>query len=396
MNSTTKQNPGYNTYEISFPLYVVTGLMDSDGHYYIRIREGAGDTKKYEISAKFTQQKLNEDTVYSMRTTLGGSEMGAVHNYPGRDDRQPKVELAVAFSTLENNEKGKDWLDNYPPLIMGKRRDFLIAKLVRDHQRNNYKIFKTLENCADLKNELSRFSPVEKRKAGTIACLFLREHTYPATQKTPKEKEKSFETLENNIESMTPMPSTKSFGKKLGEYFLSCICQEERALNNTLLDKNYSLPDDYIVGLYIGDGSLEFRVRFNPNININFRFSITVSKDSRSILKAIQRKIDGGTIIEKNNGSNFQFSLDARGIIKNKVVPLLGQFKMPYAKQRQLNIIKELLVLIDQDKHKNKTGLLHLIELWAELGTLHQAQRTKTKDQLQQEGLGYLERNGLL
>lgn len=153
-------------------------------------------------------------------------------------------------------------------------------------------------------------------------------------------------------------------------------------------DPAYVLTDDYLAGLYIGDGSVEFRIRFSKNCkNILFshRFSITVSKDSRTACEAIRRKIGAGTIISKNKGSNFQYSLDANGPLRNSLVPCLSQFKMPYSKQRQFNIIKESIVLTDQGKYKTKDDLFYLIELWHELRLFHQSRGRITKEQRQSQ-----------
>lgn len=394
------QNFDNDSYETDFSYNTLTGLIDSDGTYYSRIRPGTGAdlTMKHEISVKFDQQKPNEDLAYSLRAKLGGEKIGPIHTNPGQGTAGPKAHFVAAFSTLEREGLDKKWLEKFPPLIPEKRRDYLIACLIRDFQRNDYLSFDALENSLDLegqqlKIEFNRIPARERRKAGSVACIYLRANTSPSLQKILNEEE--VKPNDELIRHLEPLQSTEIFGKKLSDYFLLAINKEQKDLEDMLLDKNYVLPDDYFVGLFMGDGSLQFKLKFTTRCEYSYTMTITLNENSESMLKAVQNKFQGKGRIRAVgvSGKGRQYVLDSHPVLREQVIPFFNNFKMSKSKQREFEIIKELFTITDNKGYRTKEGAFRMVDLWTELSTLHKKPRRTSSEQMKHNALLYLQHN---
>jgi hypothetical protein len=127
------------------------------------------------------------------------------------------------------------------------------------------------------------------------------------------------------------------------------------------------LPDDYLVGMFMGDGSLELDLKFNSRIDYGFNFTTTLSKDSLTTLIAIKNKFGGKGSIRRTSkrGNAYQYYLESLPAFKQYVIALFDKFKMTYSKQRQLDIIKELISLVEKEEYKNETGAFRIVDLFS-------------------------------
>jgi hypothetical protein len=182
---------GYDTSKIIFSIGTVVGLFDSDGSFRIRIRKSNEVLRRYALELVFTQQEENRDIADSLVKTIG---FGRIYLTPTKGNRKPSVSLVLNFLTSVKESLCRNWLDPFPPLAAGKRRDYLISKILSDHQRKKYTSFSEFDSNVDLKRknvsisvaEFRNLTPVERRKAGTIACLYLKSNLSPSINKPAK------------------------------------------------------------------------------------------------------------------------------------------------------------------------------------------------------------------
>jgi hypothetical protein len=57
--------------------------------------------------------------------------------------------------------------------------------------------------------------------------------------------------------------------------------------------------------------------------------------------------------------------LESLPAFKQYVIALFDKFKMTYSKQRQLDIIKELISLVEKEEYKNETGAFRIVDLFS-------------------------------
>jgi len=147
---------------------------------------------------------------------------------------------------------------------------------------------------------------------------------------------------------------------------------------NTL--RNTSLiPNDYIVGMHIGDGTLgveiilpdpDERLRSGKRLKYEVRpfMRVNQSNDSIDLLRAYKNKFQAGKLEERTGDTRYKL-VGARALIE-KVFPILKSCALPRSKQRQLDLVEEICTKVASCEHLTWEGFLRIVDLKEELSLL--------------------------
>jgi len=243
---------------------------------------------------------------------------------------------------------------------------------------------------------------LDQQKIADIAIGWLGFQNAESRKEKQADKKSRQAKINEAIEKVSPNQKQKDLGLKLGQYFVSKVDQIEGELNPFLHNahiNNFLIPDDYVVGMHIGDGSFgcEFRIIIpEPGESRRKRFEIVPlmkviqSNDCRSLLEAYKYKFGGGKI--EPGVSSSRFILRGTTESQNKILPLFDRYTMTETKQKQFNLYKTLVAKLVAKEHLRYEGFLAIVDLVYAMSELTPGERGVSKDEILEKGRKYFEK----
>jgi hypothetical protein len=259
-------------------------------------------------------------------------------------------------------------LKKRPPFCPSKRRDYLIAlKIFMFQKRGTYK-------------EIKQLGFVEEPYfVNLIATLFLMYSTSNQTDSTTgiQKRSKSLEDWLNYLGfpwhgDPARLPwgpdlyqRIRAQGLRLGQILLQPIEQNVMSLCNYLSKTCRQLPEAYIVGYFIGDGSLTMSIWFSPTFNkLNTQPCCGFYETTKNIplLYAIQRTFGVGAVTFKQGNVHNYRIMGNKGCLAS-IIPLLDKYQLPRGRQLQFTTFKRSVHITDHNLHLLEKGFYALLDL---------------------------------
>lgn len=318
--------------------YTIVGFYDSDGTFTVRITRRRNNYVGFSLLSSFTQTFRNAEILTAIQSQIGGNFRAG--------------QVLEIYLATESGERWLQLLKRNLPMVPGKRKDYLISLKILEFAtsdptfrylaKNSYKYrsFPELENGGIFGRE---FDAQQKDKIGSIAAVYIR---YEMTH------ESFYGQLQEDIRDwilhLAPTFSELYFGVKLGKHFLREINREVNQLRNRLLNGK-KLKKSYVIGHFIGDGSMGFNIK-KPNANeihpfVSFlpfffmeeaahSWEINVAFATTFGLPAPQPPEEGD--------SAHRFSVGGWNDCANIIVPYFSSCNLPAFRQRQYNIFAKV------------------------------------------------------
>jgi hypothetical protein len=192
--------------------------------------------------------------------------------------------------------------------------------------------------------------------------------------------------MNERIKKLNPLEKEIQLGIELGENYLGFIEAKQKALQ-VALRNNYKLPNDYMIGMFIGDGWFYIYIKIDLERNklkIVVSMHIVQSTDCMDLLYAFQRTFGGKGFVHPDSPAKTDYVYRLEGVRNclKYVVPLFDGYELSSTKQKQYSLFREVLMILKQRKHFTPDGLDKLIDLIYEFSSLSQGSRKLSKDQL--------------
>jgi hypothetical protein len=388
-----------NTYTLKYQSYSLVGFHDADGHYEVRCFRRADSTIRFEIFCSFDQNTENKDTLEIVINTIGyGKVRDKTTNRlrAGNTPAKPSSTLVYYFSTPGGSIL-LNILLQYKPLSLSKLLNFSIALKTFEFIQSNYEPFIELD-CKNgpltttevllTESQLRNLSKRSKLQISFISMIYLKFKNAASFYKTETEKQRDIAEMNSYIDFLLPKPYEKKYGLILGKYFLSRIKLEQTALNTQLLDPNFILPDDYIVGLHIGDGSFEVSKIYHQNyIEIRPTFNVAASSDCINVLYAFKNRFRVGSVKPTNSQrTGYCYLYQGNRLVREVLIPLFDKYIFPKSKGIQFILWRKISDLLAEKKHLTPSGYKRFVALDYQLNKYHKKPYRRTKQEALEEG----------
>lgn len=378
--------------------YTIVGLLDSDGTHTIRVLRRKTPSLGFTVLSSFSQTTSNFDAI---ETIIQSYEEAKGYNFAQHtvlkkdDSERQSSRLDINWNT-SSGEKFLEMLQNKQSLSPGKLRDFKIAEKVnafsKDRQLLELDPTKFIESngtytleSVSLTGETVKITLEERKLAEKtlkkenikqIAIAYLARQTtekYKEEQSYPAKLALRFKEIELDCEHIQATPEEKALGYKLGKYFTFKIEQFYKDACNSIRNKS-SIPNDSIVGMHIGDGTLgcerilpdpDARLRSGKRLRYEVRpfMRVNQSNDSIDLLQAYKNSFQAGTL-EKRTGDT-RYKLVGAKACSEKLIPILKSCSLPQTKQHQLNLFEEICTKGIACEHLTWDGFLRIVD-WKE------------------------------
>lgn len=122
----------------------------------------------------------------------------------------------------------------------------------------------------------------------------------------------------------------------------------------------------YITGFVDGEGcfSVSFSKcnKLNTGIEVRPSFSISQNLKSKSVLLSIQKYFNCGFIRFSKNDRIYKYEVRSINDLVRKIIPHFEKYPLMTFKQNDFSSFKEICLLVFQNKHKNASNLISIIE----------------------------------
>lgn len=149
--------------------------------------------------------------------------------------------------------------------------------------------------------------------------------------------------------------------------YLKKVMKWERLLNIklnkttcNLIDTNFILKDQFIIGLIDGDGC--FNINFLKNAKLKFEFQIIGDLSQKDLFLKIKNKFNSGTI-QKEGINTLKYKINGKKQILSSIIPFMEiqEHKLYTEKKNHFEIFNQ--VIKKYHSKMNKQELLEIIEL---------------------------------
>lgn len=391
--------------------YTIVGLHDADGSWEVETSPRVGDSVGFKVAASIHQTTANSDLIKQVYETLGSGKNGISSTRSVRT-HQSGAEIAESKGVFNfTSPEGQKLLDVFKenlPLAPGKRRDYRIANKVFDFKNsgickelcdteNNYPLKK--DNITIKKEEVAGLSEKSKEKIGNIAMIYLKNQNSQSLKYDTLKKQQREEQMNNKINNLNPAPNELDLGIKLGRYYLVDINREQEELNSDLLS-NKGIPNDYIIGMFLGDGWFQLSLSLkgtNSKIKLVPAFCIVQSSDCKSLLDAFKRTFNNKGHIYPDSPARRAYIYKLEGVKNNMnfILPLFDQYTLSSTKQKQYDLFKKVVKKAAEKQHLTSIGFNEIVDLCYDFSDLSQGQRQISREQMKDLGKQYFNRRNI-
>ena len=389
--------------------YTLIGLHDADGSWEVETSPRVGDSVGFVVKASYSQKTANSDVISQVYETL---EIENNVTQSTRSERThesgEKIEESKGvfnFTSPEGQKLLAVVKDNLP-LAPAKRRDYRIAEKVFGFKNsgmckelcvneNNYPLKK--DNITIEKEDVASISEKSKEKIGNIAMIYLKYHNAQSIKYNTIEKQRREVQMNEQFSSLNPTSDELSLGIKLGLYYLADINREQEELNSALLS-NKEIPNDYIIGMFLGDGWFYLYLKVSTDkIRLTPSMSIIQSTDCISLLYAFKRTFNNKGNVAADSSAKTAYVYRLEGI-KNSIkfiIPLLDQYTLSSTKQKQYDLYKKVVIKANEKQHLTRGGFDEIVDLCYDFSDLSQGRRDISRDQMKELGKQYFDRKNI-
>lgn len=332
----------------------IVGLFDSDGTVGVRILKKKDNRLGFTTTLSFKQTARNIDLLIPIAKEL---KCNTLYTY-GDDSR-----LDVNLNT-ESGQKLLNILHKHPPFSPGKRKDYLIA----------LKIHRLAQQLIAPKP----YGLPDKNKIVSIAMVFITYHMVNQT-KTGANTAKRKETIDHWFNHLDSTDMELQEGLTLGQEWLNTIEQEVEYLRKYLSNKLISngcvvkckLPPAYIVGFFLGDGSLYISLSLPKpyhSLELTPYFTITEAASGKELLYGFQSTWNVGSVCRASaSESVFRYKLTGWDNCLNTIIPILFKYQLPKARQKQFNIFHKTCIMGQKAEYRTRNGFNRIVETFWEM-----------------------------
>jgi hypothetical protein len=379
---------------------MIVGLHDADGSFENSLSPRVGvNSYGLVLRITFSQKTANCDTIDKVYETLGETSKVINSVRSERKDsfgRDIEESSAVFNTTTPEGQRLLGIFQENKPLAPGKRRDYLIFLKILLFK--NTGVFEEL-NSSCLSSELNNLN---RHKIGLIACIWLMFHNAQSLKYNSVERERRKQLMNEKMNNLIPLQEELRLGVDLGKYCLSFIEEEQKNIQVSLRN-NFKLPNDYMIGLFIGDGWFTIYLKIDPEkpkLKVVVSFNMIQSADCIDVLYAFQSTLDGKGSIAADSKTKTAYVFKLEGI-KNcieYILPLFDNYELqlPSTKKKQYSLFREVLIKIKEKNHLTPDGLDDIINLAYEFTSLSQGSRGLTKDEQKSLAVQYFRKRNIL
>lgn len=385
-----------NNESIRLKRYSLVALHDADGSHEVDTSPRVGSSIGFVVKSSFSQKTSNSDLIGLVYEALG---LKKNVTYTTRTEKthesgEPIKESKGVFNhTSSEGQKLLSIFKEHPPLAPAKRRDFLIASKVFDFKERcvcdelsypstSYPLVK--DGITINFSEVSSLNTEAKEKVSSIAMIFLKYHNAQSYRYSLVEQEARNIQMYNTFKTLNCTDFEESLGVRLAQYYLVDINNEQAQLNNELTSTNYQLPNDYIIGMFLGDGWFSIYIKASEKkIKVVPAFSIIQSSDCTSLLQAFKHTFDNKGFITPDSPTKTAYVYKLEGI-KNclkYIIPLFDEYQLSSTKQKQYDLFKNILLKLQRKEHLTRTGFEDILDLAYEFSFTSQGTRKYTKEE---------------
>jgi len=357
----------------------IVGLHDADGSFENNLSPRVGKSYGLKQRISFSQKTSNSDVIAKVYEAIGEDPNVTYATRTVRKDSEGNEinESKGVFNiTSPGGQKLLAIFEKNPPLAPGKFRDYLIfLKICSFKETREFEELNSISFSSKLKN-------FDRDKIGLISCIWLMYHNAQSFKYSAAEREMRAGEMNDKITQLNPLQEELALGLDLGKSCLGLI--EEKQKNHEItLENNLKLHNDYMVGMFIGDGWFFIYIKIDPDkpkIKIVVALNIIQSTDCIQLLNAFQTTFDGKGAIVADSAKKAAYVYKLEGV-KNcvqYVIPLFNQYKFSSTKQKQYDLFREVVLLLNEKKHLTPEGLDKVIELAYKFSALSQGSRTVT------------------
>lgn len=359
----------------------LSGLIDADGTYTIRAAEkSTNDAVGWSLKVSVSQATRNIDVLEIIKNTI--PEISAkINSFPDRGRDSSRMDISLS---TPGGKKLLGILKKHPPLLPGKRRDYLITSKINElttGPRGRNGIYPELNN--------EPFTSKQKEKISSIAGLFL---MYKTTNEIFQASTPRTKKLKDWLSFLNPSQAELDRGLALGQSFLTEIEAEvlnlQQALEKPLIVKGVKQPsiisDDHFAGYHCGDGSLQVQCTLSPPFKRLVPVPVFTATDApwnESFFLGMKNKFDGFGVSRPvpNKKSRRYILANWQNCIKY-IIPLLKKYSLPMTRQKQLNDFEEVCLMWLDGKHQTRQGFIEMVDVFWDMNP-QSTTRKLTKEQ---------------
>jgi hypothetical protein len=142
---------------------------------------------------------------------------------------------------------------------------------------------------------------------------------------------------------------------------------------------------EYISGYVDGEGcfSISFskREKFLVGFETKPSFSVSQNEDRAQILFLMQKVFDCGFIRRDYSDKTLKYEVRSLDDLVNKIIPHFEKYPLLSDKQKDFEFFKKVCFLMQKEMHKNKTGLIKIMNLAFQMNPSGKRKYTKAEMQ---------------
>ncbi len=123
----------------------------------------------------------------------------------------------------------------------------------------------------------------------------------------------------------------------------------------------------YVTGLIEGEGcfhvSFNFRKRLKIGIETRPSFSISLHQRDGQLLKKVRRFFGCGAIRFSRGDRTYKYEVRSVRDIVKKILPHFEKYPLQGSKREELELFKEIVLMVHQNKHLSRKYLPRIIDL---------------------------------
>ena len=122
----------------------------------------------------------------------------------------------------------------------------------------------------------------------------------------------------------------------------------------------------YIAGLTDGEGCFSVSIKKQNHTRFGYVidpvFHIVQGEKGRKILEVIKEVLKAGRVEKKHGQDEWQFIVDNRRQLKEKVIPFFNKYKL-IIKREEFQRFAEIVEMLERKEHWKKEGFIKILKL---------------------------------
>ena len=402
---------------INYSGYTMIGLHDADGTYTVRVLKRKTKTLGFTTLVSFNQSTANVDAIAEVMDTLDGGHFYSFKQntgltQAGKKRRSSRVDVNWATKPGQNF---LNIVETCKPLGAGKLRDLELAKKVRNYADLRELIelspekFKSQGGSYPLEapgikieeNVINSLNQTSIEKVSDIAIAYLSYQNAESKKESTKKRQARQAKMKDKFNHVEPTQNELDLGIALGKFYTDQIEKIEQDHNLFLKNSGstgFKIPEDYLIGMHIGDGSFGCEIRIvkkkpgKPGRNkyeIKPYMRVVQSNDCYSLLEAYITTFDQGRIENRSTSSRYRLVGAQPG--REKIIPIFDKYFLPASKQAQYDYYKAIVDKVSKKDHLTYQGYTKIVDLVMGLSETTIGERGYTKEELLAKGKEYFE-----